>query len=329
MTESRPLTVAEIARQLLSRRDRTKYPEEDFDVAFLVHRLKRTETRESVNVAAQGHSKLYFAFHRKSDSAPTSAVVRLIQGIYATEAELSRILVRNRIYTTGKLTTMCRGMIAVAAKRATDQILETSPDISHHASSHEKGRGSTGTRSINDGISLPDNQIDLTNSVNALSGPLDYGASVPQFRENPHTFFQDKEIREQTWMKLAIQLTAPLHAERENQGRLFQYNRPVAAVLVSRSGELLEWALNTNAVNKTLHAELNLVQSYYRKHQAKLPAGAKLYATLKPCKMCAAMVADAAEDMRTLEVVYAEDDPGPNARNTALEKIQRKLEILD
>ena len=41
--------------------------------------------------------------------------------------------------------------------------------------------------------------------------------------------------------------------------------------------------------------------------------------------MCAAMIFDAAEDIRNFEVIYGEDDPGPNARNTVLEKIERQL----
>lgn len=260
---------------------------QDLDVAFLMK--------------IQSEPTLYYALHSRIDPAPTSAVVRLIQGIYATEPDQSRILVRNRIYTTAHLTTMDRGIIAVAAKRATDRILEN--DKSDRQNFEEL-------------VKIPSRRIDLTQTENGLSAPLSY-------EHHSHRLHPARD--ETSWMELANQLTQTTLAQRENKAPLFLSDRPVAAILVSKTGELLDWALNTNAVNKTLHAELNLVQSFYRKFKSKLPAGAKLYTTLKPCKMCAAFITDAAEDIRTLEVIYDEDDLGTNARNTTLEKTQRKL----
>lgn len=274
MTSVQEKTTAEIARQLILGRD--------LDVAFLIEK--------------KDPATLYFALHSRKDLAPTSAVVRLIQGIYATEPEKSRVLVRNRIYTTAPLTTMDRGMIQVAAKRASEI----------HGNSEL--------------FEIPEKQVDLSETLNGLTSALEY-------ENHPRSTLAGCD--DKAWMAFAVQLTRPIQVSRESQPALFLSNRPVAAVLVSKTGELLEWALNTNAVNKTLHAELNLVQSFYRKFKTKLPAGSKLFTTLKPCKMCAAMLFDAAEDMRNfkvaLEVIYGEDDPGPNARNTALENFQRQL----
>ena len=294
MTATQSFGTAEIARQLLSR------PDTGLDVAFLIQKeLKGSSTETSVT--------LYYAHHSRTDQAPTSAVVRLIQGVYATEPEQSRIIVRNRIYTTAALTAMCRGMIAVAAKRATGKILEVREEIDETKADKKNGL-----------IEIPVRQIDLTNSVNGLSTELHYDPLEK-------TFVGIEFKNDRAWMDFALKLAQPVQTARENPDQLFLYNRPVAAVLVSPDGKLLEWAVNTNAVNKTLHAELNLVQSYYRKSQSKLPRGSRLYTTLKPCKMCAGMIHDAAEDMRSFEVIYAEDDPGPNARNTALEKFQRQF----
>jgi tRNA(Arg) A34 adenosine deaminase TadA len=200
---------------------------------------------------------------------------------------------------------MCRGMIAVAAKRATDQILLAANSTDFKSAEISE-------------------RIDLTHSLNGLSGELKYGEQTPAERRSDQDSFSQTR-NEKYWMDLALELIRPTEILREEQKPLFQYNRPVAAVLISREGKVLDWALNTNAVNKTLHAELNLVQSFYRKFGSKLPAGSKLFTTLKPCKMCAGMLFDAAEDMRSFEVIYAEDDPGPNARNTALENFQRRL----
>jgi tRNA(Arg) A34 adenosine deaminase TadA len=310
VTDHQHSTIAETARQLISKRDRGLYPAEDLEVAFLIHNSKEpmqppsglpVDQRDKGETAAT----LYFAFHSRSDRAPTSAIVRLIQGIYAAEPDQSRVIVRNRIYTTAALTAMCRGMIAVAAKRATDQIFLTanSPDFKS-AEILER--------------------IDLTHSLNGLSGELKYGEQTPPEHHSDQSGFSQTR-NEKYWIDLALELVRPTQILREEQKPLFQYNRPVAAVLISREGELLAWALNTNAVNKTLHAELNLVQSFYRKFGSKIPAGSKLFTTLKPCKMCAGMLFDVAEDMRSFEVIYAEDDPGLNARNTALEMFQRKF----
>jgi tRNA(Arg) A34 adenosine deaminase TadA len=290
-------STSEISRQLLlyQKQKDPSVVDFDFDVAFLIEK--------------KDPATLFFALHSRKDLAPTSAVVRLIQGIYATEPEKSRVLVRNRIYTTASLTMMDRGIIQVAAKRATDRILDEA--LLDVALGDQKN------------FEIPERKIDLSETLNGLSTALEY-ESHPHLTPSAH-LVPDVVRDDKAWMALAVRLTHPTQVSRESRAALFLSNRPVAAILVSKTGELLEWALNTNAVNKTLHAELNLVQSFYRKFKSNLPAGSKLFTTLKPCKMCAAMLFDAVEDMRNFEVVYGEDDPGPNARNTALENFQRKL----
>jgi tRNA(Arg) A34 adenosine deaminase TadA len=269
------------------------------------HLLQQSESNVALLIEKREPATLYFALHSQKDIAPTSSVVRLIQGIYASEPENSRVLVRNRIYTTAQLTTMDRGIIQVAAKRASERIFdEAFGDLEN--------------------FEIPERQIDLSETFNGLSGVLEYERNYEhEYKNHPRSPLAGCD--DKAWMAFAVQLTLPIQVSRESQTALFLSNRPVAAVLVSKTGELLDWALNTNAVNKTLHAELNLVQSYYRKFKSKLPAGSKLFTTLKPCKMCAAMIVEAAEDMRNFEVIYGEDDPGPNARNTALENFQRQL----
>ncbi|HEX4924736.1 MAG TPA: Bd3614 family nucleic acid deaminase, partial [Bdellovibrionales bacterium] len=76
-------------------------------------------------------------------------------------------------------------------------------------------------------------------------------------------------------------------------------------------------AHNTNHSNRTLHAELNLVQSWWRMHQAPLPAGAEIYTTLEPCRMCSGMIHHAGPETK---VWYLEPDdvpPVPWALNVA------------
>ncbi len=97
-------------------------------------------------------------------------------------------------------------------------------------------------------------------------------------------------------------------------------DRAVGAVLVSAEGELLAQAYNSNHSNRTLHAEVRLLQDWgFRTGGAPIPAGAQLFVTLKPCKMCAGMLFYCAENPSTLQIWYDQFDPGPHARATILE----------
>ena len=96
-------------------------------------------------------------------------------------------------------------------------------------------------------------------------------------------------------------------------------NRAVGAVLVSAEGKILAQSVNQNAKNRTFHAEVTLIQSYWARYRQPFPCGTTLYVTLKPCKMCSAMIVRMAKDMRNFKVIYREDDPGPHARHTLLD----------
>lgn len=95
-------------------------------------------------------------------------------------------------------------------------------------------------------------------------------------------------------------------------------DRRVGALLVDREGALLGAAVNTHGRNRTLHAEVNLVLGHVLRARAPLPAGCVVFATLRPCRACAGLLWAAAADPASLRVVFAEDDPGPGARNTVL-----------
>ncbi len=114
-------------------------------------------------------------------------------------------------------------------------------------------------------------------------------------------------------MALARRLAASIRLK----GSRWASDRPIAAVLESAEGAILGWAVNSSASNKTLHAEVNLIQSYCRKH-GKLPRGSRIHVTLKSCKMCAGMIWSAAEDPLSIRVFFDQDDPGPKARRTVL-----------
>ena len=130
-------------------------------------------------------------------------------------------------------------------------------------------------------------------------------APHPSEFAEPHEVFQIAR-------KLALQM--------ETHDELFLNDRAVAAVLLSEKGELLAEARNTNALNKTLHAEVNLLQGYFKLSGNKFPKNAKIYTTLKPCKMCAGMISVYAFGQENLRVIYEIYDSGPNARSTVLNK---------
>jgi tRNA(Arg) A34 adenosine deaminase TadA len=94
--------------------------------------------------------------------------------------------------------------------------------------------------------------------------------------------------------------------------------REVAALLVGRDGAVLGAARNTHGHNRTLHAEVNLVLAHVARTGGPLPTGSALFVTLRPCRACAGLIWAAAAEPASLRVIFADDDPGPGARNTVL-----------
>lgn len=92
-------------------------------------------------------------------------------------------------------------------------------------------------------------------------------------------------------------------------------DRSVSALLMDSEDRLLGWSWNTNAVIKTRHAEWNLCEGL----GMKIPPGARLWVSLKPCRMCAARIWEQAEDPAQIQVIYLENDPGPFAQGTMLD----------
>lgn len=227
---------------------------------------------------------VYFACHHPRGSRePTSAIVKLIQGIYQNRSRMARKLMRHRIYSTCKSTEMCRGMLKVAAKRLTECIPPKAPDENDL---------------VNPPLSLPFIDVGIYEEL-----PLIPVRQFPSCQTD------------QEFMKLALDIARSTPRDTLNHP-LHSQNRAVGALLVSPDNEILQWAPNTNASNRTLHAEVNLVQSFHRRTGRLIPKGSRIYVSLKSCKMCAAMIWRLCEAPASLKVYYGEDDPGPNARQT-------------
>ncbi len=233
-------------------------------------------------------NKTYFAKHPKNRVGPASPTVKLIQFLFDDFVDQSFFILRNRIFCTSALTSMCEGMVQLAAKRASGGI-----SAKDHALSHS---------------------FDF----------LELGADSFYLSQTKHEVLVE-------W-KAPTQVDDPIEAYFHLQELiakiprgevLHDFNRPIAALICDGNGKVLSWAVNNNSKNKTLHAEVVAILKYFKAHQCKLPAKTRVYTSLKPCRMCAAMLIEMSEDPNGLNAIYFQDDPGPLAKNTELEK--RKL----
>ena len=80
-------------------------------------------------------------------------------------------------------------------------------------------------------------------------------------------------------------------------------NTGVGALIVSPLGEILAWG-KKNSDHPLLHAETSALLMYGQ----KLPRGARIYSTLKPCKMCRAAIEHFSTDDDFL-AYYGQNDP--------------------
>ena len=229
----------------------------------------------------QDGEKVLFARGEKAGS-PFTATTNLIQGIYESRPEVARKVLRARIWATREPGPFTHGMVKVAARRLTAPV-------------EPRGGGATPAPAREE---IRCERRARTGDLGTLS------------REGSCT-----KKSEDDWLKLA----ASLVGERRVGRPLFELDRAVGAVLVSPDGELWAASANTNASNRTYHAEVNVLTDAWLLHKSKLPRGTRLYATLQPCKMCAGLAWELAEEPGALEVYYALEDPGPAARDSVLE----------
>jgi hypothetical protein len=242
----------------------------------IAHLLQAQEQEELAWVGLE--KKIYFVRQAKGISGPTSPVVKLIQGIFEQFVDHSFFILRNRIYTTAKLTPMCQGMVDLAAKRVTGEI-----------------------RAKDQGIELQEELIEIKGPDILVSEHL-----VPVHWNPP------KVIHTEVEAKGALEDLCRLIPRGEV---LHDHNRAIGAILCDQIGKVISWSTNNNYKNKTLHAEVCLLQSL----QGTLPEGGTLYVSLKPCRMCANMIAHLLPFDTKFSVRYLQDDPGPKASRTDLE----------
>lgn len=258
-------------------------------IAFLLAR----PDRDLAFVEHQG--TVYYAFYPKTAVAPSSAVVKLLQGLFDQFVDHTFFILRQRIYTTAPLTEMCRGMIKVVAKRVTGPI---------QAMDHKEV------------LELKFVEIGESDQVMTRVNLLSAENQAPVSEVATWMSLQ-KPLNPKDYLRLAGELAC-----RVPRGEvLHDYNRDIAAILVDAQGEILSYGINSNSKNKTLHAEVNLLQRFYRESQKRIPPGAVLYSTHKPCKMCAGMIYHWCEDLQHFKVYYSVEESGVLSRQTVLDRL--------
>lgn len=245
--------------------------------------LKRSE----YEVAFVEHREVvYYSLYKSPELVPSSAIVKLLQGIFDQFIDQSFFILRNRIYTSAPLTEMCQGMIKVVAKRATGQVQGKDFGIGlQHLKLQEIGESEE--------IYYPVRKINTLNSENISSENVSSDEKAFSFLRSLTEEVPRGEI-------------------------LHDFDREIGCLLVDTEGQILEFGINSNSKNKTLHAEVVMVQKFFRRSQS-LPRGAKIYVTHKPCKMCAGMIYQMSAD-RDISVLYLEEVPGALSQNTILDK---------
>ena len=308
-----------------------------------------------------GCEKVVWFASSAADAKPWERpVARLVLGVReaAASADVSpHKWARNRILTTSALTELERAIVKVAAGK----VARVVPDAKTQTREDAKTKRAQSSTSDESSTSISESSI----SEDAL-------ARLPRHDANHWAeFAMRRGVRESRAALPAAIARVKRDKTRENDASLFAWanafissrregldaarvarsarDRLVVAMLVSADGALLDCAVNTNARNQALHAEVNLLAPWLEGGDAqdaseededegnenenenenvpKLPAGARVLVTLQCCRMCAALICAASDDARarhgveTLrDVVYAEEDDGKYSDDTALQR---------
>ncbi len=211
---------------------------------------------------------------------PLTSVARLVLGVSLREPRWARKILRERIFHTRGLGPFEWGLVKVAAKRA--------------------ALASAGPLEGLEITEMPD--------WSALEA-RDWIGQVLSTETAAQAAASELEH--------AAQAARVPHANED--AKRFQWDRAIGAVLVSAQGEVLGAASNRSSVSPLLHAELVCLLGFWSRTQRKLPPGARLYVTLKPCRMCAGLIVAMAGESAPNAVWYRDFDPGPMARATVLD----------
>jgi len=220
---------------------------------------------------------IYYSNYCPQPLEPHSAVTQIIQGLYQNRPDEALRLLRRPIITNYNPTLLCRGMIAVAAKRYL---------INKHFSLENTHKNLVPIRYL---IEHSQN-TSLPSPSSTLSSPI-----------------RDKDCLSNkanlnTW--LSHYPTYPRH-------------KSIRAALTDSRGVTVLAAESDSKINKTLHAEVVLLQKYFSVHAEGFKVATQLHTNLQSCKMCAAMFWHMHTDpWKNLKASYYYAEQGSIARDT-------------
>lgn len=205
----------------------------------------------------------------------------LIEGVWEEYPTQALSILRERIFTNYPPTSLCKGMLKVAAKRVSH--LEKPEFIS------KQKLVTSETRWVKPKVHI--------------QSPL-YASRIGK------PFSTDEKIS----------LLTALERESTQAPERYYSDRAVGAALFDEDNRLLTYSWNTNAVHKTEHAELKLAQAWALNSQSRFPNHSSVWVSLKPCVMCATQLFQAFfHSSPKSEIVYLKDDPGPFSNYSFIE----------
>ncbi|PWU22075.1 MAG: hypothetical protein C5B49_01590 [Bdellovibrio sp.] len=192
-------------------------------------------------------------------NSPSSATVKLLQGIFDRFQDQSFFILRQRLFLNHQPSAMDLGMIRLVAKRWT-----------------------------NIGFSKENNEM---NEPQDITSWQEFGKRDELFVESklPRIRFTSS-VDHIGSLEEASQALVELESQIPSAPARHQQARRIAAILTDHKGQVLSRSVQRAWLNKTLHAEVELMQNYFRQHGTGLPPHSTIYVSEQPCRMCAAMI---------------------------------------
>ncbi len=210
----------------------------------------------------------------------------MIQGIFEQYIDHSFFILRNRIYTTESENSIAKGIIRIAGKRIDfGQEVEAFNRLLESNKVEEvlpQFGGAYFTESIHREMEEPESLLGLVNSMD--------------------------RVQAIEWLLTRVPRGEVLH----------DFNRPIVSMALDENKKIIGFNYNQNFKNKTLHSELLLADRIIR-NDWKVD---QIVCSLKPCKMCAAILVDLMKKKLVQKIVYLENDPGRLAQNTDLDGLE-------
>ncbi len=118
-----------------------------------------------------------------------------------------------------------------------------------------------------------------------------------------------------------------MHLETDEVGRtlekLLQHasgKTRVSALLAGPDHRLIAFSWSRTMVNRTSHAEAELVHNLFESGLREFPHGSTLWITLRPCAMCSAIIHSFCPGKNPFRIRFLAEDQGPFSKNSCLYK---------